>query len=345
METMLESKRRITSTSDDADAVVLGATCYAHFSLVDASSGETVRDTRADMEPVQFVVSARVGLRDDVGRSRSAGVGIEGLDACARTMRVGERATFEIPPELAYGEEGNFSFPAVGKNKTLTLDLEILGCLGSVEAPETLQRDMTYETRIERVKMHRANGNEAFVAGDVKRAIREYSMALTYLTEDFMMQLFDKYEVEAREEYVAVHGNLAAAFLRLNEYELVSTHVEYVLRNDENNIKAYYRRGKARLAIGHEDAAREDLLKAKRLTDAAGIKDANITTALRELEQTVRDRERETSAVFRGMFGDSSKVDTSNVAPSGSEPATLESHAPSGGFVSSLITKLMGSRR
>ena len=235
------------------------------------------------MEPVQFVVSARVGLKDDVGRSRSAGLGIEGLDACARTMRVGERATFEIPPELAYGEEGNFSFPAVGKNKTLTLDLEILGCLGSVEAPETLQRDMTYETRIERVKMHRANGNEAFVAGDVKRAIREYSMALTYLTEDFMMQLFDKYEVEAREEYVAVHGNLAAAFLRLNEYELVSTHVEYVLRNDENNVKAYYRRGKARLAIGHEDAAREDLLKAKRLTDAAGIKDANITTALREL--------------------------------------------------------------
>lgn len=28
METMLESKRRITSTSDDADAVMHGATCY-----------------------------------------------------------------------------------------------------------------------------------------------------------------------------------------------------------------------------------------------------------------------------------------------------------------------------
>ena len=99
------------------------------------------------MEPIQFTLSARAGIADEEGRTRDAGARVEALDACAMTMRVGERATFECGAALAYGKEGNFSFPAVGKDRAVVLDLEILGARGSAAAPEMRQRDMTYEQR------------------------------------------------------------------------------------------------------------------------------------------------------------------------------------------------------
>ena len=298
------------------------------------------------MEPVQFVLSAREGTRDAVGMERRAGCGIEAMDACAMTMKVGERATFEVPAELAYGDEGNFTFPSVGRNRALVLDLEILGCRGSAAAPDVRQTDMTYETRIERVRGHRADGNVAFAAGDDRAAIRAYSMALTYLTEDFMMQLFDKYEVEAHEEFVAVHGNLAAAYLRLNEPDNVITHVGYVLRVDERNAKAYFRRGKARFALGQDDAAREDFLKSKQITEEAGIRDAKIIAALRDIEQSIREREREASAAFKGMFGQQTS-ESERTKPESSQLPESEARAkePQLGFFSRAVTSLFKPRQ
>jgi len=341
---------------DGARVVPLGATCYgtsprpraravrrdiatrartdfqpsgpstAHFSLRDAETGDVVRDTRADMEPVQFVVSERFGLNDALVDGRRAGANVEAMDACARTMTSGERATFDVPASLAYGEEGHFSFPSVGKNRRLILDLEILDARGSAEAPERVQRDMTYEERVAAARGHRARGNELFVAGDAARAIREYSMALTYLTEDFMMQLFDKYEEEAHAEFVAVHGNLAAAHLRLKSYADVLTHVAFVLKVDEANAKAYYRRGKARFALGQEDAAREDYVRSQRL---AGGKDAAVAVAIRELDAVVRARERESGKAFKGMFGNAS---TNAPKPNDDASATPQTESRLGVF-------------
>ena len=116
------------------------------------------------MEPIQFTLSARAGIADEEGRTRDGPACVEALDACAMTMRVGERATFECGAALAYGKEGNFSFPAVGKDRAVVLDLEILGARGSAAAPEMRQRDMTYGNgwsacaRIDRTGTRRSRG-------------------------------------------------------------------------------------------------------------------------------------------------------------------------------------------
>ena len=144
----------------------------------------------------------------------------------------------------------------------------------------------TDEERVAAVRGHRSRGNELFFAGDAARAIREYSMALTYLTEDFMMQLFGAYEEEAHAEFVAAHGNLAAAHLRLESYADALTHVAFVLKVDDANAKAYYRRGKARFALGQEDAACEDYVRSQRL---AGGADAAVAAAIRELDAVAVD--------------------------------------------------------
>jgi tetratricopeptide (TPR) repeat protein len=250
-------------------------------------------------------------------------------------MRVGERARFVVPAELAYGSEGHFSFPAVRKNQALVLDIELLGVRGGrVGDDETAQADMTYERRMVEVRAHRAAGNAAFTSGDTDGAIRAYSMALTYLVEDFMMQLFDAYEEEANAEYVATHGNLAAARLKKGEYVAALKHVDFVLKIDKDNDKAHYRRGICRMALGQEDAAREALLKAKHLTEArdGGKADVNVIRALRQLDETRKARENASAALFQGLFQDQ-RQDQLQEEP----PNQQSSKRSSGGFFSRMF--------
>lgn len=59
---------------------------------------------------------------------------IAGFLLAIRSMRLGERATFHIPPELAYGDEGKGDEgkgPAVGPGENLEFDIELLGIDGA----------------------------------------------------------------------------------------------------------------------------------------------------------------------------------------------------------------------
>jgi hypothetical protein len=115
------------------------------------------------------------------------------------------------------------------------------------------------------------------------------------------------------------------------------------LKVDENNAKAYYRRGKARAGLGQEDAAREDFLKAKKITEAAGLVDANVVKALREIDAAIRDRERATSAAFKGIFN--TKTDGGDA--SSNADANVARQPPDGGgsFISRAVASLFGKSR
>lgn len=53
---------------------------------------------------------------------------IAGFLLAIRSMKLGERATYHVPPELAYGDEGKGA--AVGPGETLEFDIELLGVDG-----------------------------------------------------------------------------------------------------------------------------------------------------------------------------------------------------------------------
>ena len=71
-----------------------------------------------------------------------------------------------------------------------------------------------------------------------------------------------------------------------------------MLAEDANNVKALFRRGKARRLLGQSDVAAEDLKKAAKLAPGdAGIKRELL--ALREEERAAREKERQ---MFKGLF-------------------------------------------
>jgi tetratricopeptide (TPR) repeat protein len=70
---------------------------------------------------------------------------------------------------------------------------------------------------------------------------------------------------------------------------------------DRTSAKAYYRRGRARQALGQDDDARKDLLEA--LRHSPGGEDAAALRALRELETEDIKAARARKKTFGGLFG------------------------------------------
>lgn len=72
-----------------------------------------------------------------------------------------------------------------------------------------------------------------------------------------------------------------------------------VLAEDESNVKAMFRRGKARAELGQTDAAREDFLKAKKFAphDKAIARELRL---LAEHDKAVYQKQKE---IYKGLFG------------------------------------------
>lgn len=71
------------------------------------------------------------------------------------------------------------------------------------------------------------------------------------------------------------------------------------MAEDESNAKALFRRGKARAELGQTDAAREDLLKARKCTpeDKAIARELKL---LAEHDKAVYQKQKE---IYKGIFG------------------------------------------
>ncbi|PIN08553.1 Peptidylprolyl isomerase [Handroanthus impetiginosus] len=80
---------------------------------------------------------------------------------------------------------------------------------------------------------------------------------------------------------------------------MVGLEEQQSLPSDENNVKALFRRGKARAELGQTDAAREDFLKARKYAP----QDKAITKELRllaEQDKVVYEKQKE---LYKGLFG------------------------------------------
>ncbi|KAJ9532937.1 hypothetical protein QJQ45_018036, partial [Haematococcus lacustris] len=122
--------------------------------------------------------------------------------------------------------------------------------------------NLMYEERLERAEKRRLTGNQLFAEGKYREAMGKYATALSYLDEDFMMQLEGFYEDKANEVKVPIHLNMAACQLRIKDYHTAVYNCSEVLKLQPGNVKALFRRGTARHALGQTEGAKADLTAA-----------------------------------------------------------------------------------
>lgn len=72
-----------------------------------------------------------------------------------------------------------------------------------------------------------------------------------------------------------------------------------MLAEDESNVKALFRRGKARAELGQTDAAREDFLKARKFAP----EDKSIAKELRLLTEHDKAVYQKQKELYKGLFG------------------------------------------
>uniref|UniRef100_A0A0D6QY77 peptidylprolyl isomerase n=1 Tax=Araucaria cunninghamii TaxID=56994 RepID=A0A0D6QY77_ARACU len=260
------------------------STCFLHYRAWTERTMHKFEDTWREQQPLELVL----------GREKKV---LCGLAIGVASMRAGERALFHVGWQLAYGEEGNFSFPNVPPQADLIYEVELIGF---EEAKEGKPRsDMTVEERIEAADRRRKEGNEFFKEGKLAEAMHQYEMALAYMGDDFMFQLFGKYKDMANAVKNPCHLNMAACLLKLNRYEEVIGQCNMVLVEDESNVKALFRRGKARAALGQTDTAREDFQKVKKFSP----EDKAVAKELHLLAQHDKELYMKQKELYKGLFG------------------------------------------
>lgn len=260
------------------------STCFLHYKAWAESTMLKFQDTWQEQQPLELVL----------GREKKE---FSGFAIGVASMKAGERALLHVDWQLGYGEEGNFSFPNVPPRANLIYEAELIGF---EEAKEGKARsDMTVEERIEAADRRRQGGNELFKEDKLAEAMQQYEMALAYMGDDFMFQLFGKYKDMAIAVKNPCHLNMAACLLKLNRYEEAIGHCNMVLAEDEKNIKALFRRGKARAALSQTDDARKDFQKVRKFSpeDKAVIRELRL---LAEHDKQVYQKQKE---MYKGLFG------------------------------------------
>ncbi|PIA48443.1 hypothetical protein AQUCO_01400794v1 [Aquilegia coerulea] len=260
------------------------STCFLHYRGWTKSTQHKFEDTWQEQRPIEMIL----------GKEKTE---LAGLAIGVSSMKAGESALLEVGWELGYGKEGNFSFPNVPPMADLFYEVELIGFDETKEGKS--RGDMTVEERIGAGDRRKMEGNVLFKDEKLEEAMQQYEMAIAYMNDDFMFQLMGKYRDMALAVKNPCHLNIAACLIKLKRYDEAIAQCSIVLSEDENNVKALFRRGKARAELGQTDAAREDFQKARKYApeDKAIIKELRL---LAEHDKAVYQKQKE---IYKGIFG------------------------------------------
>jgi len=156
---------------------------------------------------------------------------IKAWDLGVATMKKGEKCVLICREDYAYGKSG--SPPKIPGGATLLFEVELFDW----EEPEP----DTKEEKIVAGNIKKEEGNKLFVSGNYNDAAKAYSKALKYFDHLYGLEEDSKKAVDAVK--LPCYLNLAAAQIKLQEYNDARLNCEKALDIEDNNVKALFRKG------------------------------------------------------------------------------------------------------
>ncbi|KAF1486706.1 AH receptor-interacting protein, partial [Eudyptula minor novaehollandiae] len=181
----------------------------------------------------------------------------------------------------------------------LIFDIEVL----KVEAPGSYQQDpwaMTDEEKLQAVPLIHKEGNELYRQGKVQEAATKYYDAIACLKNLQMKeQLGSPDWIELDQKITPLLLNYCQCKLQCEEYYEVLDHCSSILNKYEDNVKAYFKRGKAHAAVWNVAEAQADFAKVLALDPSLR---PVVSKELRSLEARLREKDAEDKIRFKGIF-------------------------------------------
>ncbi|NXW20578.1 AIP protein, partial [Circaetus pectoralis] len=181
----------------------------------------------------------------------------------------------------------------------LIFDIEVL----KVEAPGSYQQDpwaMTDEEKLQAVPLIHKEGNELYRQGKVQEAAAKYYDAIACLKNLQMKEQPGSPDwIELDQKITPLLLNYCQCKLQCEEYYEVLDHCSSILNKYEDNVKAYFKRGKAHAAVWNVAEAQADFAKVLALDPSLR---PVISKELRSLEARLREKDAEDKIRFKGIF-------------------------------------------
>jgi peptidylprolyl isomerase len=157
-------------------------------------------------------------------------------------MRKGEKATLVCSPDYAYGARG--SPPSIPPNATLHFEVELL----DFKDKEKELWEYSDEEKMTAAKNFKQIGNDKLKEGNYSEAIQGYKDGIKFMENE--------HSPEAKQLLNILRLNISQAYLKINKYADAVTNCSSVLKDEEDCLKALYRRGLAYAKLQEFDKAK-----------------------------------------------------------------------------------------
>ncbi|WAR02282.1 FKBP4-like protein [Mya arenaria] len=176
---------------------------------------------------------------------------IEIIKRYLKHWKTGEEARVFFAARQAFGQEGCEKYD-IGPNKDLTFWIN----MKQIERVKEYW-EMDYKEKMDKSVEYKEIGEKHFKGGEYELATTIYEKMLEYVQDDL------EGEDEERRRDLVVFGNLrlAKAYLKVEKNSKARDCCDKALTFDENNLKAYLRRGMANFADGEYETAKKDFQK------------------------------------------------------------------------------------
>jgi len=273
--------KKITQEApENAEVPEPGFEVTAHYTGT-LENGEKFDSSRDRGQPFKFVL----------GTDEKPANVIKGWDIGFKSMKKGEKAVLTIKSDYGYGSQG--SPPKIPGDATLIFDVELIDF-----GPKKKERwEMNGAEKLEEAKKLKEEGLVAYKDKDFSTAATTWEEAFEYLS--YMGDASDEEKNEGDQLKSTLKLNVAQAQVQLKDYGAAIKACGEVLEKDENNVKAFFRRGASHSAIANFKEAKDDLMAAHKL-------DPDNKAILRELK-ILKDRVAESKRKEKEVFGNAFK--------------------------------------